>query len=428
MRNGAYPSLTNCLHEADKGARGMTTEVSVLPNGVRVASRTLPHCSATAVGVWLHNGSRHQAARQSGYAHFLEHLFFKGTRELDVMQLAQHFERMGGQINAHTGKELTALHGLVPNEDAPTLLQTLAAMLLDPRFSQHDVEIEREVVLQEMAMVRDQPEERLEEDLVAQIWPRQAMGWPILGAEEIVAKLNRDDLRAYLQSLLCGRRLLVVAVGGAAHAAIVDACTPLAALPPGVAPKVSAPTFQREHIERAYGVAQACFSWAMPAPPLTDASYPAHIIANHILGGGATSRLFQEVREQRGLVYGISSQLESHSDCGLWSIQTACEPEHADECRSAVEESVERLLATGPSAEELDITRKFARASVALEQHNLESAMERTARELVYFGRPISLEEHLQKLAAVHADEVRDSLQRAWAQRAFGMTAPDGSS
>lgn len=402
----------------------MTVDVSQLDNGVRVVSRTIPGCTATAVGIWLHNGSRHQTPTQSGYAHFLEHVFFKGTLDMDVMQLARHFECMGGQVNAHTGKEFTALHGMVPNADATTLLHTLSAMLIEPRFTQNDVELEREVVLQEMAMVRDQPEELLEEDLVMHIWPNQPMGWPILGTAEIIERLDSTVLRAYLSSLLCGRRVLVAAIGGTTHADVKKACGLLASLPAGTVPAVTPTVFQRQELRRQYGTAQACFSWAMPVPELTDARYPALVIANHILGGGSTSRLFQEVREQRGLVYGIGSQLEMYSDCGLWSIQTACEPDHAQECETAVEASVERLRTSGPSNDELDITRKFARASLHLEQFNLEGAMERMAREMLYLGRTISLEEHLQRLDAVTADDVRAVLDRAWSQRALGVTTP----
>ena len=404
----------------------MTVEMSQLDNGLRVVSTTIPGCTATAVGIWLHNGSRHQTPSQSGYAHFLEHVFFKGTRDMDVMQLARHFECMGGQVNAHTGKEFTALHGLVPNADAATLLRTLAAMLIEPRFTQSDVELEREVVLQEMAMVRDQPEELLEEDLVMHIWPGQPMGWPILGSAEIIGRLDSATLRLYLSSILCGRRLLVATIGGTPHADVINSCELLASLPAGIAPVVTPTIFHCQELRRHYGTAQACFSWAMPVPEFTDTTYPAHVIANHILGGGSTSRLFQEVREQRGLVYGIGSQLEMYSDSGVWSIQTACEPDHAQECETAVKESVERLRSEGPSKEELDITRKFARASLHLEQFNLEGAVERTAREMLYLGRTISLEEHLQRLDAVTAEDVRTVLDRAWSQRALGVTTPKG--
>lgn len=398
--------------------------ISELANGTTLATKTVPGSTATALGVWLLNGSRHQAPHQSGYAHFLEHVLFKGTGNTDARALASRFEAMGGQINAHTGKELTALHGLVPNEDAGALLRLFAGMLCAPRFVESDVDIERDVVFQEIAMVKDSPEEMLEEDMAKALWPGHPMAWPILGEAEVLDGLNADAMRSYLQALLCGARIWVVAVGGASHAELERACMSLGNLPRGQRPTVSAPSFNSAQVQRRYGIAQACLSWAMPGPVVSAPAYHTFVVANHILGGGTTSRLFQEIREDRGLVYGIHSQLDAYSDVGVWGIQTACEPEHHEECREAVERSTENLMSGGPTREEVVTTLHFARANLLLEQQNLETSMERLAREIIYLGKPLTLDEHLARLEAVTAEGIMACLSENWVKRSYGQTTP----
>lgn len=400
------------------------TIISQLANGIVVASKPMPESHGTAIGIWLLNGSRHQSRSECGYAHFLEHVLFKGTADLDARALAARFETMGGQINAHTGKELTAFHGLVPNADAPGLVQLFSSMLCTPRFTDQDVAIERDVVLQEIAMVKDSPEEVLEEDMAKALWPNHPMAWPILGDPQTLDALSAETLHRYLRNILCGSRICVVAAGGIDHADLERACADLAALPRGTRPAVSPPKFTAAQVRNRYGIAQACLSWAMPGPVVSSASYHTHVVANHILGGGTTSRLFQEIREDRGLVYGIHSQLEAYSDAGIWGIQTACEPDHHEECREAVERSTETLLARGPTAAEVHTTQRFAQANLLLEQQNLETSMERLAREMIYLGRPVSLEEHLSLLQAITPENVRECLADAWASRAFGKTTP----
>ena len=399
-------------------------EISHFDNGVTLAVNTLPHSDATAVGIWLLNGARHQRSDEIGCAHFLEHILFKGTQQLSTNALAQRFEAMGGHINAHTGRELTALHGLVPNQFAGELLGLFCEMLLTPRFNAKDVEIEKEVVLQEIAMVADDPEELLEEDLLRHCWPNHALGEPILGTKAAIETFSFDKLQRYLRHILCGRRILVVAMGGSTMTETRAACTRLSQLPEGTRPSIVAPNFQPAQLVRDYGVAQTCLHWLMPAPPVADDTAPQFIIANHILGGGVASRLFQEVREERGLVYGVQSNLDLYSDCGLWSIQTACEPENGAECRKAVEATVTRFFQSGPQKDELETTRSYVKSRLQLEQQNLEVAVERIARDIIYRDRVIEINEHIRRFDAVTAAEVMAALAEQWPRRGFAQTTP----
>ena len=396
-----------------------------LRNGVTVVSRALPERHSAALGVWLLNGTRYEAAHESGYAHLLEHLLFKGTPELDAVTLARRFDAMGGQINAFTGRELTAFHGLVPGAELHELLQLFIAMLRTPRFNDDDLAVETKVVFQEMAMVQDSPEETLEEVGVARAWTDHPMGRPVLGERETLARARAGGVHAYLKNVLSGDRLWVVAAGAVDHAALVESCRSLADLPAGAAPQLPAPSFTPGlHTIDLGDSEQAPLLWLLPAPAPTDADYYAAVLANHILGSGNSSRLFQRVREQQGLVYGIQSRLESYLDTGLWLIQTACDPALMDECRAAVESTVAELIDGELPASELDLARRHLAAGLMMEDDDLEAVMERLAREAIYLHRHPPLAEHLAELQRVTAAEITAALAARWHQRLYLNAAP----
>jgi len=228
-------------------------EISTLSNGVHLVSDYQPDAVTASVSIWLHNGSRHQSDNQNGYAHFLEHLLFKGTHRHNAKQLADAFEAMGGQINAQTGRELTGFYGTVPKQDGSELLQMLIDMLLQPRFNDQDVEVEKEIVLQEMAMVADDPEEVLVEAATANIWPHNAMGWAILGDETQIRSACAEDLHRYRVLLLQGSRIWVVCAGGLAHEVVEKTCQDLAFLRQGTPPDAPTPIYTQHNTNLRYG-------------------------------------------------------------------------------------------------------------------------------------------------------------------------------
>ncbi len=389
-------------------------ETTRLPNGLTVVSRHLPGRRSTALGVWLLNGVRHEAADASGYAHLLEHMLFKGTAELDAAALAARFDTMGGQINAYTGRELTALHGLVPTAETLPLLALFSAMLRQPRFEDHDLDMEKQVVLQEMAMVQDNPEEALEELATARAWAGHPLGNPILGARANLMAVSAADLRAYLSAQLCGTRLWVVAAGEIEHADLIAACADLGALPSGARPTHRPPRFHPGRHEQRADWEQSHLLWLLPTAGLQDPDYYRQLLANQLLGGGSASRLFQELRERRGLVYGIHSRLELYSDAGLWLIQTACDPAQRELCIGTVNATVTHLSTATIALEDLEIARRHLLAGLALEEDDLEGSMERLARESIYLGRHPGYEERAAALSAVTAGDVANALTRCW--------------
>lgn len=390
----------------------ISPQISLLPNGVRIISYPMATRS-TAIGLWWVNGGRHQRAGQCGYAHLLEHLLFKGTAQYDAQALARCFEAMGGQVNAHTGRELTALHGLVPAENAAELLELFIGMLLAPTFTEQDVALERNVVLQEMAMIADQPAERLEERGVALAWPDHPMGWPLLGQREALEQTAAQALRDYWSTQLSGERLYVVAAGAMDPAELVRRCAPLAALPAGAVSAQQPPHHSPATLREPPSDEQRHLLWIMPAPAAHHPDFPALLVANHLLGGGVSSRLFQELRERRGLVYDVQSRYEVYADTGLWFIQTACDAREAQDCRSAVEAILQQLIVSGPEPAELETAQRHLRAGLLIEADDPESVMERLAHEAIYLKHHPSLLERSEQLAAVTPTKVSALLKYA---------------
>jgi predicted Zn-dependent peptidase len=397
-------------------------ESTQFTNGVNVVTKRLPGHHSIALGVWILNGSRHETAAQRGYAHFLEHLFFKGTTQLDGPSLALRIESMGGQVNAHTGREVTALHGLVPKGDIRELMQILSDMVCHPRFIDQDVAMERHVILQEMAMIEDNPEEALEDRAMSLALPDHPLGQAILGHSDVIKRADAAALREYMHSHIRGGRIWVVAVGDVEHNALIATCHDLASLPTGNIAPQTPPKFTPGVHPFMLNSEQSHLMWLMPIPPASDDDFHAHLIANQVLGGGVSSRLFQELRERRGLVYGVQSRLEHYSDCGIWSINTACDPRHVDACRDIVSNAIERLVHEGVDQVELDISRRHLGAGMSIDEDNPDSVMERLAREAIYLQHHPDISEFMNRLNMVTTEASQAALATAWERHLYTYT------
>lgn len=387
---------------------------STFANGLRLVTLSLPGQHSAALGVWLINGSRHEAEDEAGHAHFLEHLLFRHALESNQSGLAQRFDALGAQVNAHTGRELAVLHGQALREDLAELLALFGDMLA-PRFSDDEFTAEREVLRQELALAQA-GEDALENEAVALAWPGHPLARPILGDHASLAAATPARLRAYAETVLAGQRLLVVAAGACDHAELAGVCQSLAALPVGSRPKTAPPAFTGGNHEQVWRTPYSRLLWLLPAPAANDNSFAA-LVANHLLGGGIASRLFSALRERQGLAYGVSSHLDQYSDAGLWWIQTSCEAARTDACRALVETELAALAADGPSAAELDAAKRHLRARLRMEQDDAVATMQRLAREAIYMGRHLALEEYEERVAAVTATDVAQCLTQAQRHR-----------
>lgn len=390
-------------------------------NGVRILSRPLPGRRSAALGFWLRNGSRHERPGQSGFAHLLEHLLFRGGG-----RYARHFEGMGGQINARTMRELTAFHGLVTGDRLRLLACLFTTLLTEPRLTAVDLAAELPAVRRERQLAADSPWEGQEATALGLVLGAHPLGRPILGDETALHSVSIAALQDYFSERLRGAALCVVAAGAVDHDELVEACRALERLPAGARDVADAPVFTPCAARGPAAGAGADLLWVMPVPTLTDPAHWAFLLGERIAAGAPlTARLQYDLRERRGLAYAVESRVELYSDCGLWWIRLQCEAGQAEACRTAVESVMASLIERGPTREEIILNLAQQQARWTLEEDDPECVMERIAHEIAYLDRVTALNERLARLAAPGAEDVRDALAGAWRQRASFSWGPD---
>lgn len=411
-------------------------EVSILDNGLQIISLHLPGRRSTALGVGLYNGARHQHAHQDGYAHLLEHLLFKGRHTparaihgeaavhpgTPAPVMTRHFEAMGGEVNAYTDRELTVLHGQVPGSEAPALLSHFIDMLIHPGFTDADLAHEVQVIAQEQASLGG--EDELEDVLLDIALGHHPLSRPILGAPLSMHDLSVHTLHHYLAGLLQGERLCVVAVGEVSHTALLTACRPLAGLARGARPTSHTARFLPRRRSLPTTDTGASTVWAMPAPAPAHPDYVASLFANHLLGGGTTSRLYQSLRAQHACTYALHSRLDFYSDTGLWFIEARCAAAQVQAVNRHIEHTLDTLARQGPAPEELATARAHLQARLLLEQDRPEALMQRLLREAFYRPAPLNETDYLHLIAQVSAPDVQRVFTRAHGAMACVYTRP----
>ena len=347
-----------------------------LPNGVLLISETMPGVESVSLGVWADAGSEDEGPEEFGAAHFLEHMLFKGTGTRDAFALAEAIEDVGGQLNAYTERETTHLFCRILSEHLPIGVELLADMACHSTFPDEELQRERQVIMEEIYKYEALPEERIQDLMMEGLWHDGMLGHPILGTEESVAALTRDDLLACWRRHFATGRVLITAAGKLEHAQLVElASNAFAELPAGTA---SLPAFPRgsrlPYLIEEEEQDQVTFSWGGRSFPARDERNFALAMVDAVLGGSTTSRLFQEVREKRGLAYDVATCSMGFRDDGLFSITGACSPRTFAEVLALVRREVDALRAEGISAKEFTRAKEQLKASLAL---SLESSAER---------------------------------------------------
>jgi predicted Zn-dependent peptidase len=381
----------------------------VLDNGLRILTEQMTQVRSISIGVWLTRGSRHEAAEQSGVAHFVEHMLFKGTATRSAEDIAQAIDSIGGQLDAFTAKEYASYYIKVLDEHLPLALDILSDIVLNPAFSRADLEREKKVVVEEIKMVEDTPDDLVHELFTQGFWENHPLGRPILGTRETVESFNVDLLRAYFANSYTPRNLIVAAVGNLEHARVRELVEerfgPLkssGALAGEEAPKVVPKILIRnKELEQSH----VCLG-ASSYPQNHDDRYSSYVL-NTLLGGSMSSRLFQNVREKRGLAYAVFSGLSAYRDAGSFTIYAGCANEAVGEVIDLVVEELRGVKqATVPDAE-LQRAKDHLKGSLMLSLENTASRMSHLARQEIYFDRQFGLDETLQGVERVTAAEVR---------------------
>ncbi len=401
----------------------MNVEITRLPNGLTVATDPMPQLESASLGVWVNCGARHESETRMGISHMLEHMAFKGTERRTARGIAEEIEAVGGALNAYTSREQTAFHARVLEADVPLAVDILADILTHPTFDAAELERERQVVLQELGQARDTPDDIIFDHLQAAVYPNQPMGWPILGNESTVSGFARDDLDDYMGANYRAGGMTLVASGAVNHAGMVElAERHFGALRFGDAPKSEPAQFVGSDMRHTEDLEQVHVAYAFPGIASGDDALFAAQVFVTALGGGMSSRLFQEVREKRGLCYSIYAFANSFLDGGMIGVYAGTGANEAAEISGLVVDQI-ALLAQSANADEVARAKAQLRSGLLMGLERPSARAEQIAAHLFAYGRVIPIAEIKQKLDAVTVGAVRQFGERLMSTRRPAIAA-----
>jgi predicted Zn-dependent peptidase len=412
-RRSSWPVTRTLLREDGGGLVRRT----VLPGGLRVITESIPTVRSVAFGIWVGVGSRDETPSQAGATHYLEHLLFKGTRRRSALDISAAIESVGGDINAFTAKEFTCYYARVLDADLPLAVDVVADMVASSRIATADVESERDVVLEEIAMRDDDPSDAVHDLAASRMWGSAPLGRPILGTAESITSLSRAAIHRYYKRKYRPENVVVAAAGNLDHSRVVrlvraafDAAGFLDSEADPAAPRVGGrgPKAYRGVSVLERSTEQANLVLAMPGLSRTDERRFALGVLNAALGGGMSSRLFQEIREKRGLAYSVYSYASQFADAGMMGVYVGCQPKKVDQVLGLTREALADVAEHGITADELARGKGQLRGGLVLGLEDTGSRMGRLAKaELVYHELP-SVDELLNTIDAVTLDNVRE--------------------
>jgi predicted Zn-dependent peptidase len=384
-------------------------ELTTLSNGIRVVSETVPYVQSASVGLWVGVGSRDEAEPIRGISHFIEHMLFKGTKRRDARQIADEIESRGGHLNAFTTKETTCFETRVLAEDVPLAMDILTDMMRHSLFDPEEMEREKRVVLEEIKMYEDTPEEHVH-DLFEQIlFPEHPLGKSIIGTDKTVSGLKRDDLTGYVESRYCPDRIVVSAAGNLKHDALVKLVESTLGDLKGISPLRETsrpkPSGEDKQLSRR-DVEQVHFCLGTTAYSKQERERYVLSILNNVLGGNMSSRLFQEIREKRGLAYNIGSYGRTYQDGGLFCVYGGTSPDTYAEVLHLTHTEFAKVVQDGLTDDELTKAKTQVRGAMVLGLESMNARMHRYGESLISFGRVIPIEEVLNEYESVTHERI----------------------
>jgi predicted Zn-dependent peptidase len=375
--------------------------VTTLGNGLRVATDAMDHVETVSLGLWVGAGTRDEMAEVNGVAHLLEHMAFKGTESRSARDIAEEIEAVGGHLNAYTSRESTAYYAKVLAEHAPLAVDILADILQHSTFDEEELARERDVVLQEIGQAYDTPDDLVFDQFQETAFPDQPMGRPVLGTVEIVESMPRQALVDHMSRTYGGERMVLCAAGKITHDELVELGGRLLAdLPQASATDAGASHYAGGDFRDDRKLEQAHLVFGLPGYANAEPDYFAINLFSTMLGGGMSSRLFQEVREKRGLVYSIYSFHSPYRDGGLFGVYAGTGPERLDELVAVIGDEVSDLGANA-SDEEIERAKTQMKASLLMSRESTGSRAEALANQLLIYGRPIPVDEIVAKIEAI---------------------------
>ncbi|MEQ5870085.1 insulinase family protein [Sagittula sp. NFXS13] len=399
----------------------MTVQLTTLSNGLRVVTEHMPSMESAALGLWITAGGRHEREEQNGIAHFLEHMAFKGTAKRSALQIAEQIEDVGGYINAYTSREVTAYYARVLKADTELAVDVLADILLNPVFDQKEIETERHVILQEIGQAADTPDDVIFDWLQEKAYPNQPIGRTILGEAERVNSFGRADLETFVDEHYGPSQMILSAAGAVDHDALVKQAERLFG---DRAPRdgliADTATFHGGETRKDKTLEQAHMALAFEAPGYRDPMfYNAQIYAT-ALGGGMSSRLFQEIREKRGLCYTIFAQSGAYADTGMTTIYAGTSGDELSDLMTLTVDEMKRA-AEDMSDAEIERARAQMKAGLLMGLESPSSRAERMARMIQIWGKVPPIEETVARIDAVTREAVLAFAEQQAAQAALSL-------
>jgi predicted Zn-dependent peptidase len=387
---------------------------TVLDNGIRVLSREMPDHRSASIGIWVENGSRHESQPENGISHFVEHLLFKGTERRSAARIAEEMDAVGGVINAFTAKEHTCYYAKVLDENLPLAIDLLTDIFLHSKFDEEEIERERSVILQEISQAEDTPDDYVHDLFSLDLFQDHAIGRPICGTAATVNRFTRDDFVAFFRSRYRPRRVIVAAAGHLRHDDIVNEMAARlgsvndagagdrAESPDGYQP----PELRHGVFPHPKNLEQAHLCMGVPGLPQAHPQRYAAYVLNTLLGGGMSSRLFQEIREKRGKAYSVYSFSSAYRDIGYFGVYAGTSVESTEEVIELILKELRSLADSKISEDELRRTQGQLVGSMMLGLESTDSWMSHIARNEIYYGRTISTDDICQGIRAVTRADV----------------------
>lgn len=398
---------------------------TVLPNGLIVLTERMEHLRSVAMGVWTKSGSRGEAAETNGISHFVEHMVFKGTRNRSAQIIARQMDSIGGNLDAFTGKETICFNVKSLADHVPIALDVIGDIVLNPIFASSDIERERGVILEEIKIDEDNPDVLVHELFTQNFWKDHPLGKPILGTTTTVARLDQPKLLDYHSGRFHAGNMVFSAAGNLVHEQFVDAVAakfgglkggePLSELP---APQASARILLRN--KKALEQVQICLG--VPAPPITDGNRYTTLILNTVLGGGMSSRLFQTIREERGMAYSVFSDLSPYRDTGTLCVYAGTSANKALECIDLILAEFRKLKEEPLGEEELTRAQDQLKGNILMGLESANSRMANLARQEIYFGQFFTADEIIARIDAVQPEQAQAMAQRLFDPERIAVT------
>ena len=383
---------------------------TILNNGIRILSKKIPHARSVSMGVWVNVGARDETLSENGLSHFIEHMIFKGTKKQSALQIAKEFDSIGGNTNAFTTMENTCYHARVMDTHLDTMVAILSDIFLYSAFESIEVEKERTVIVQEIAMAEDTPDEYIHTLSGRTYWGDNPLGQSILGSRENILSFDSETIREFFSRLYQPERILISAAGNIEHDHFVNLVGhQFESINAGNSfPVRVTPTGQSKVTIHSKDLEQIHICMGTKGLSITDPKRYTFSLINTILGGNMSSRLFQQIRENRGLAYSIYSFISSHVDTGMCGVYVGVDPKNAKETIEVILNEILKLKKIPVDSTELRSAKEYTKGNLMLASESIDNQMVRLAQNEIHFGRYIPLQEVVNKIEEVTADDIID--------------------